>query len=209
METTVKESVSLTNQEWNIAHAIARDLILSETDPNEVKKILEYLRKFQSNNFFNYLKTFANKGNQVGHSKKTIQYYRNIESACKNHLQEYQDQPELMLKVLGWTTRLMKYYKTTPQGEWEDTAEPQPSERQAEIENASSSLEFEEEQVIEATVVGFNKGNKVTYEITATTQRLSEKEPKKFKRLSEGQTVKVKIARLEDGKIKKVKCVDP
>ncbi len=205
METTA----SLTNQEWNIAHAIARDLIVSETDPNEVKKILEYLRKFQSKNFFEYLKTFATKGHQIGHSGRTIEYYRNIETVCKKHLIDYQDQPQLMLNILGWTTRLMKYYKTTPQGEWEASSEVAVSERQAEIENASSSQEFTEGQEIEATVAELKKGNKVTYEITATTLRLTEKEPKKFNLLSQGQTVTVKITRLEEGKIKKIKCVNP
>jgi len=71
METTA----NLTDQEWNIVHAIARDLSLSDTDPNEVKKILEYLRKFQSKNFFQYLKTLAKNGDRVGHSKKTVAYY--------------------------------------------------------------------------------------------------------------------------------------
>ena len=205
METTV----NLTDQEWNIVHAIARDLSLSDTDPNEVKKILEYLRKFQSKNFFQYLKILAKNSDRVRHSKKTVAYYSAIETACKKHLQEYQDQPQLMLNILGWTTRLMGYYKTSPQAEKEIKDKPQKSERQAKIEKYSSSLEFKEGQVIEATVVGFSKGNKVTYEITANTQKLTQKEPKKFNLLSEGQKVKVEITRLEEGKIKKVKCVDP
>lgn len=89
-------TVNLTDQEWNIVHAIARDLSLSDTDPNEVKKILEYLRKFQSKNFFQYLKILAKNADRVGHSKKTVAYYSAIETACKKHLQEYQDQPQLM-----------------------------------------------------------------------------------------------------------------
>ncbi|WP_051017263.1 hypothetical protein [Dactylococcopsis salina] len=103
----------------------------------------------------------------------------------------------------------MGYYKTSPQAEKEIKDKPQKSEHQAKIEKYSSSLEFKEGQVIEATVVGFSKGNKVTYEITANTQKLTQKEPKKFNLLSEGQKVKLQITRLEEGKIKKVKCVDP
>jgi hypothetical protein len=215
METTVKETVSLSDQEWNIAHAIAQDLVSAATDPNEVKKALEYLRKFNTKSdlgksFFQYLTTLAKNGDRVGHSSKTVEYYRSLEKACKKHLADYQDQPQLMLKILGWTTRLMRYYKTTPQGEWEISHEPKQSERQAEIENASSAQEFSEGQEIEATVAELlKKGNKVTYEIAATTQRFTEKEPKKYKSLSEGQKVKLRILRLEDGKIKKVKCVDP
>jgi ABC-type uncharacterized transport system ATPase subunit len=60
---------------------------------------------------------------------------------------------------------------------------------------------------LEATVTAV-KGNKVTYEILGTI-KLTEKEPKKAKSLSEGQKVKVEILDLkEDGSIKKVKCVD-
>ena len=210
----MEDTITLTDQQWNIAHAIARDLILEDTDPNEVKKSLEYLRKFQGKNdlgkrFFQYLSTLVKSGDRVGHSKKTISYYRTLQQACKQHLINYQDQPQLMLEILGWTTRLMKYYKTTPQGEWEASSEVAVSERQAEIENASSSQEFTEGQEIEATVVELKKGNKVTYEITATTQRLTEKEPRKFNSLSQGKTVTVKITRLEEGKIKKIKRVNP
>jgi cold shock CspA family protein len=159
--------------------------------------------------FFQYLTTLAKKGDRVGHSSKTIEYYRSLEKACQKHLADYQDQPQMMLKVLGWTTRLMRYYKTTSQGESETLSEPKQSERQAEIEKASSSQELSEGQEIEATVAELRKGNKVTYEIAVTTQRLTEREPKKYKSLSEGQQVKLQILRLEEGKIKKVKCVDP
>jgi ABC-type uncharacterized transport system ATPase subunit len=61
-------------------------------------------------------------------------------------------------------------------------------------------------QILDATVTGV-KGNKVTYEILETI-KLTEKEPKKAKLLSEGQMVKVEIVSLkEDGSLKKVKCV--
>ncbi|AFZ42909.1 hypothetical protein PCC7418_0688 [Halothece sp. PCC 7418] len=185
METTIQETVSLSDHEWDIAHAIARDLVSEKTDHNEVKKILEYLRKFKSKpklgeSFFQYLKTLAKKADQFGHSKQTPIYYRAIETTCNKHLIDYQDQPQLMLEILGWTTRLMRYYKKTSLEELQAINESKQSERQAEIEQASASLEFKEGQIIEATVVGFNKGNKVTYEITATTQRLAQKEPKKL-----------------------------
>lgn len=203
----------LSEKEWNIASAIAHDLVLEKIDPNEVKKALEYLRTFRSENnlgkrFFQYLGTLSANGRQIGHSKKTIGYYKSLEKACKNHLQSYQDQPQLILIILGWATRLMRYYKTVPLGE-EATKQPQSSKRQKEIEEASQKQNWQEGQTVEATVVGFNKGNKVTYELTATTQRLTNREPKKIKLLSEGQKVQVEIIAIKEGKINKIKCVDP
>jgi nucleoid DNA-binding protein len=80
------------------------------------------------------------------------------------------------------------------------------SVRQAEIAEVISAHDFAVAQILEATVTAV-KGNKVTYEILGTL-KLTEKEPKKAKSLSEGQKVKVEILDLkEDGSIKKIKCV--
>jgi len=217
MVTIKEDTASLTEQQWEIAHAIARaiarDLSSEKTDPNEVKKTLEYLRSFKSDNnagqrFFQYLKTLANNGKKVGHSTKTVTYYRNIENTYKQYLEPYTDNPETILTILGWTVRLMRYYKVTPLETQPTINPPQISPDQFENEKAYQSQEFSEHQQLDATVVNIKK-NKVTYELKCNTQRLTEKEPKKINELSIGQSVKVKITKLEeDKKIKHVKYVD-
>ncbi|MGM3309671.1 TIGR03986 family type III CRISPR-associated RAMP protein [Anabaena sp. WFMT] len=70
------------------------------------------------------------------------------------------------------------------------------------------SEKFQVGQIVDARVTKIN-GSRVTYEITTTMQRLTEKEPKKAAFLQEEETVKVKITALkEDGNIKSVKLYD-
>jgi hypothetical protein len=109
-----------------------------------------------------------------------------------------------LLQILGWASRLMRYYKEA--GSIGEVVTPVvESARQVEIAKAIGSHEFAVGQIVEAKVTAV-KGNKVTYEILGTI-RLTEKEPKKAQSLSEGQTVKVEILDIkEDGSPKKVKC---
>ncbi|MEH2128716.1 hypothetical protein [Nostoc sp.] len=70
------------------------------------------------------------------------------------------------------------------------------------------SEKFQVGQIIDARVTKIN-GIKVTYEITKTVQKLTEREPRKAAFLQEEETVKVKITALkEDGSIKNVKLDD-
>src|SRR5919199_3265573 len=199
----------LTELQWQIAHAIAQTLVKEDTDVNELGKAIAYLRAYANREnagakFFDYLKTLVRNGRQIGHSKRTWEYYENIENTCSQYLKAYQDDAVTMLQILGWASRLMRYYKSAgPIGEI--TAPVVESARQAEIAEMISTHDFAIGQILEATVTAV-KGNKVTYEILGTI-KLTEKEPKKAKSLSEGQKVKVEILDLkEDGSIKKVKC---
>jgi hypothetical protein len=199
----------LTELQWQIAHAIAQTLVKEDTDVNELGKAIAYLRAYANREnagakFFDYLKTLVRNGRQIGHSKRTSEYYENIENTCSQYLKAYQDDAVTMLQILGWASRLMRYYKSAgPIGEI--TAPVVESARQAEIAEMISTHDFAIGQILEATVTAV-KGNKVTYEILGTI-KLTEKEPKKAKSLSEGQKVKVEILDLkEDGSIKKVKC---
>jgi len=201
---------SLSETQWQIAHNIAITLVKENADVNELGKTIAYLRTIinQPNagaKFFKYLKTLASNGRQIGHSSKTTDYYRSIERTCNQYLQTEQANAEIMLVILGWTARLMRYYKDASPIE-EITIPPSAeSERQAEIAEVTSSHNFTIGQILEATVAAI-KGNKVTYEILGTI-KLTEKEPKKASLLSEGQIVKVEIVDLkEDGSLKKVKC---
>lgn len=206
--------MSLTDGQWQIAHAIAQTLVQEDTDVNEVGKILAYLRTIidksdATSRFLTYLKTLVKDGKQIGHSGKTLGYYRNIEITCSQYFKNNSD-AHTILQILGWVSRLMRYYKDAgvPVGEIiTPAASVVESARQAEIAKVTESQEFKEGDVIEAKVTKIS-GNKVSYEILGVI-KLTEKEPKKAALLQEGQTVKVKIAALkEDGSIKSIKCVD-
>lgn len=198
----------LTELQWKIAHAIAQTLVQADTDANELGKAIAYLRNYANQDgtkLFDYLKTLVRNGRQIGHSKRTSDYYQTIDNACNQYLKAYQDNPPVMLHILGWSYRLMRYYQNTgPVGEI--SAPVVESARQAEIAEVVSTHDFQVGQILDATVTGV-KGNKVTYTILETI-KLTEKEPKKAKLLFEGQTVKVEVVSLkEDGSLKKVKCV--
>jgi len=211
MNDTLMES--LTEKQWQIAHAIAQSLVKEQTDVNELGKAIAYLRNAINQNpsdagarFFKYLKTLVSNGRLIGHSGRTSDYYRSIDKVCSQYLQNQPADARTLLQILGWSARLMRYYKeggligeiTTPIAE---------STRQVEIAATTSTHNFAIGQILEAKVTAI-KGNKVTYEILGTI-KLTEKEPKKAQTLSEGQTVKVEILDLkEDGSIKKLKWVE-
>lgn len=202
--------MQLTSPQWQIADAIARQLVLEETDISEFRKCIAYLRAYADREetgklFFDYLNTLARNGNRIGHSKKTQGYLESIAQTCQQYLGGHKDNLPVLLQVLGWAARLMQYYEASgPIGEI-----PQPkiqSEREAEIRAVSSSQDFQVGQQLEASVQGI-KGNKVTYQILDAI-KLTNKEPKNAENLSEGQTVTVEITALKpDGTIKKVKYV--
>lgn len=207
------ETVELTEKQWQTAHVIAQNLVKENADVNEVGKAIAYLRAYSEREkagakFFDYLKTLQRNGRQVGHSKKTSEYYETLERFCSQYLKAYQEDAKAMLTILGWSARLMRYYKEA--GPVEEITAPtteSASGRQAEIAEVAHSQKFVIDQILDATVLSI-KGNKVTYEILGVI-KLTEKEPKKAVSLKEGQVVQVKITALkEDGSIKSVKLVD-
>ncbi|MBE9122527.1 hypothetical protein IQ269_17405 [Tychonema sp. LEGE 07199] len=211
MSTPELMTESLTEEQWKIAHEIAQNLAKDNTDVNEFKKAIAYLRNAVNQNkadatsrFFKYLKILVGNGRQIGHSGKTTGYYRSIDKACSDCLKGFQGDASTLLQILGWASRLMRYYKEAgPIGEV--SVPVLESARQVEIAKAMGSHEFAVGQIVEAKVTAV-KGNKVTYEILGTI-RLTEKEPKKAQSFSEEQVVKVEILDIkEDGSPKKVKC---
>jgi hypothetical protein len=199
-----------TEVQWQIAHAIAQQLVIEDTDVNELRKTISYLRKYVERDnagkaFFDYLKVLVRRGDQIGHSKQTIAYYKSLDSACKKYLEDYQDKAPLMLMILGWAARLLKYYdKGVPIGEIQRVEVM--SEREAEIQAVIQTHMFEVGQELPAKVISIT-GNKVTYEILETI-RLSPKEHKLSKHLREGQEITVRIEDLrDDGSIKRVKGI--
>ena len=207
--------MSLTDKQWEIAHAIAQTLVQEHTDANEVSKAVAYLRTVIDQNdatsrFLTYLKTLVRDGKMIGHSKKTSEYYSSIETICSQYFKSNSD-ASTILQILGWVSRLMKYYKNSgvPIGEISAPVTTViESARQAEIARSSSSYNFTVGEIIEA-IIAYKKVVEVTYEIILTKQKLSKKEHKKAEYLNEGQTVKVEILELkEDGSIKKIKLID-
>jgi hypothetical protein len=206
--------MTLTDGQWEIAHAIAQTLVQQDTDVNEVGKIIAYLRTTinqpnPTSRFLTYLKTLVRDGKQIGHSGKTAGYYRNIEITCSQYFKTNSD-AQTILQILGWVSRLMRYYKDAgvPVGEITTPAAPVvESARQAEIAKVTESQEFKEGDVIEAKVTKIS-GNKVSYEILGVI-KLTQKEPKKASLLQEGHIVKVEVAELkEDKAIKKIRLID-
>lgn len=200
----------LTSTQWQIADAIARKLVLEEADVNELRKAIAYLRAYldredAGKKFFDYLKTLVRNGNRIGHSKRTLPYLESIEQTCDQYLSNHKDDAPTMLQVLGWAARLVQYYKEAgPIGEITEPTTIQ-SEREAEIEAVTASQDFTVGQELEAIVLAI-RGNRVTYEMLGTI-KLTQKEPKKFKALTEGQTTTVEVVALrEDGSLKSVRC---
>ena len=176
--------MSLTDKQWEIAHAIAQTLVQEHTDANEVSKAVAYLRTVIDQNdatsrFLTYLKTLVRDGKMIGHSKKTSEYYSSIETICSQYFKSNSD-ASTILQILGWVSRLMKYYNNSgvPMGEITvPTAVVVESARQAEIAKVTESKEFKEGDTIDAKVTKIN-GNKVSYEILGII-KLTQKEPKK------------------------------
>lgn len=202
-------TTDLTSIQWQVADAIARQLVLDESDHNELRKTIAYLRAYSDRadagkQYFDYLNTLARNGNRIGHSNQTRSYLESIVETCQRYLVAYKDDVPAMLQILGWAARLMLYYKEAgPIGEL-----PQPpiqSEREAEIQAVSAAHRFEVGQKLEVTVLSI-KTNKVTYEILGTI-KLTTKEPKMAAVLTEGQITTVEVVALkEDGNLKTVKC---
>ncbi|MFE4108373.1 hypothetical protein [Almyronema epifaneia] len=207
--TTETISLELTEVQWQVARAIARQLVIDDTDVNELRKTIAYLREYRDRAnagkaFFDYLKTLVRRGDQIGHSKKTIDYYKSLEAVCDSHLKDYQAEAPQMLMILGWAARLVQYYKSTPIGELQQIEVM--SEREAEVRAVTQSHTFEIGQELPAKVVAI-KNNRVTYELLGTI-KLTTKEPKLFKKLTIAQEITVRIEDLkEDGSIKRVKGI--
>lgn len=204
--------IELTDAQWQIADAIARQLVIDEVDLNELRKAIAYLRSTvekenAGKTFFDYLKTLVRQGNTVSHSGRTIEYYRNLDIICNQYLENYQDDAHRMLFFLGWAARLAKYYKEgVPTGEL--TVPELKSERAIELEAIAKDNAFEVGQQLDAEIDGINK-KKVTYKMVGGI-RLSNNEHKLLKAglLSNGQRLKVEIIELrDDGTIKKIKPI--
>ncbi len=198
----------LSEHQWQLAHIIARELVLQNADVNELGKAKAYLRTVANRadggtRFLKYLGTLAQQGDRIGHSQSTREYFATMNRVCRKYIQgEDLKNTTSLMTIIGWVFRLMHYYK---EGGLVPTANNPPEEKPA-TPQKSPQPGIDLNQVLEAKVVTI-KGNKVTYEMFGT-MRLTEKEPTKASCLKENQMVKVQVVGLkEDGSLKKVKLL--
>jgi|SanBayMetagenome_1026888.scaffolds.fasta_scaffold19427_2 hypothetical protein len=204
---TETNTEAMTDEEWAVAHVIAHTLskeqirIKANSDGilTELKAITSYLKSIinQDNpgeKFFIYLEILLTKGETIIHSEQTIPYRKSIKNTCRKCLQDYQTDAQIMLKILGWSSRLIHYYKVNP------VAEP--------LVTLPKRGQFQVGEILEAEVLKKNnRGSKVTYQVKGDLY--SEKESKNFVLIPEQGIVKVQVVSLnpDDGSIKHIKFV--
>ncbi|WP_414573272.1 hypothetical protein [Nostoc sp. CCY 9925] len=227
-----ESTYSLTEYESQIAHNIARILAEEQIKLNresrsnsdgiktELEKAIAYLYakirqaegKSKNNvlsTLFKYLEHLVKYGKQIGHTGNVPKYYDSILYACEQYFDMKQDNATRVLTILGWSARLIRFYKQKIEsGEVLPAIAPvvksPPETKNQTITNQSQK--FEIDQILDATVVKIT-GSKVSYQV-GDVFIPNEKEPKQAKNLQEKQIVKVKVkvtAIKEDGSIKHVK----
>jgi predicted thioesterase len=200
---------------WDAAHKIVTMLVQEQQQiesnkdgiRSELNKIIAYLRTTISHNqdnigenFFKYLKALVDNSTSIKRSEKTPDYYRSIQKICTQHLTAaIQSNPEAMLEVLGWASRL--FIAAT----LENFGESAQTNRQIEIQTAAKSQSLQVRDEIEANITKIS-GNKVTYQLLNIFSK-TVKEPKHYASLIIGQTVIVEITEIENGVPKKIKYI--
>ncbi|MEA5506221.1 hypothetical protein VB735_24520 [Halotia wernerae UHCC 0503] len=126
-----KITYSIADEHLQIAHKIAHFLANEQQriEPGkegistELSKLVNYLdSKIKQNlhldkserkpsKIFTYIERLAEYGKTIGHSNKTTIYYKSINEVCNQYLRFYEKKPLLMIQILGWSQRLMRYYK--------------------------------------------------------------------------------------------------
>ena len=116
-------------KQWSIAHDIAFDLVDWGTDPNELGKVIAFMRRYKGesdakNRLMSLIQRLANTRNALIRSRQTQRFYRNIQEACETYLHDVSDTGEI-LTILGWSLRLMRYYRVEPERAAEEQRRPQ------------------------------------------------------------------------------------
>ena len=120
-------------EQWTIAHDIAFDLVDRGTDPNELGKVIAFVRqnKAASNikdRLTSLVQRLSNSQNALIRSRQTQRFYQNIQEAFQEHLHDIEDTTELLL-ILGWSLRLMRYYRIEPKRAAEEQRPQQPQQQ--------------------------------------------------------------------------------
>ena len=131
--TLEQRGIEMTESMWRTAHAIARELVQRDCDPNEVQKAFVYLRTHRDGErFFHFLNALVQHGRFLVRSSRTLDYYKAMLEVSRRHLGAYRSDAGAMQQVLGWAVRLMRFYMA--QESQDPTSgplsRPQPQQRQ-------------------------------------------------------------------------------
>jgi hypothetical protein len=129
----------MTHSDWQLAETVARELVNRETDISEFQKAITYARVQTSvpegkvgEKFFALLDTMVRDGRYLVRSGRTLDYYRDLQAVCRQHLSGYRaatgKEGKKLVEILGWAARLMRYYNTEA-GDAELTARQRAAER--------------------------------------------------------------------------------
>jgi hypothetical protein len=127
------QAQQMNEKQWSIAHDLASDLVDYGTDPNEFGKVAAFMRRHRGENnakdqLILLLQRLANSNNAPIRSRKTLEYYQDIQESCQKHLSSISEPDELML-ILGWCMRLMRYYRVEPKRAYEEQRAPRAQQK--------------------------------------------------------------------------------
>ena len=136
-------------KQWSIAHDIAFELVDRGTDPNELGKVIAFVRQNKAesdikNRLMSLVQRLSNSRNALIRSRQTQRFYRNIQETFKEHLNDIEDTTELLL-ILGWSLRLMRYYRIEPKRAVEEQRPQQQKQNRNRLKMESVFLKKEVE----------------------------------------------------------------
>lgn len=189
-------TTNLSESDWQSANNMARQLAEAGIDNNELKKSLTYLlsirnREKVSQQFETYLRTLANDEDIAKRSEQTNRYNKSIYDAYLTYLQKYESQPDSMLHILGWATRLIRYYKSN-----RSLSGARNHSTQKHSPKAKNTVVYKDPTKRETykpakAIVKRIQKNKITYQIGILT--IEKEEPELSKKLKKGKTYPAKL----------------
>ena len=170
-------------KQWTIAHDIAFDLVDWGTDPNELGKVIAFLRRNKGDNvakdrLMSLVQRLASSRNALIRSRQTQRFYQNIREVCEDHLYDINDTTELLC-ILGWSLRLMRYYRVEPERAVEEQRQPQKSKQApkprppqtSQLQKAPEKPKVKIGDKVNATILKKN-GSKVTVELQTDAREI-------------------------------------
>ena len=203
-------------KQWSIAHDIAFDLVDRGTDPNELGKVIAFVRQNKAESdikdrLTSLVQRLSSTRNALIRSHQTQRFYRNIQESFEEHLHDIEDTTELLL-ILGWSLRLMRYYRVEPKRATEEQRPQERKQEQPEQKPKIIPLPLPEEKpkpkYIEGTTLKAKVLKKQVGKVTVELQT-DDKQEIAFEtgwfRENVGDEVNVKVTSVDDnGNIKKV-----
>ncbi|MGI0493505.1 hypothetical protein ACN4EG_17115 [Alkalinema pantanalense CENA528] len=105
-------------RDWQVVDRLARYWVEQRTDDTEVRRLVSYLRQLIQRGeamagyrMFEYVRVLKMNGAAMQRSNQTTVHYEEICEGFEEFLEDYRGEPQRLLEVLGWTGRVMRYYK--------------------------------------------------------------------------------------------------